>query len=233
MASRDLAWPNAPQKLAELGVFFIELRRRLVAEDPLEEFASVFVRRWTGDDTETSIWSGDPDELHTVIAQVDLGKAFTDHFPFREDLGLDLVPDKAFVPLIKLLNLAPVIANGFDDSADRRKCAETATAYLIASNLLEEGSQTPPRRGVSLRDVASLLTDGDRDAIRDTKRRWHNSRNPKLPESLGKCSTDSRAYLYALSAILNFVRKVEKRTGAEISAIEQPLRVKIRSVRDG
>lgn len=86
--------------------------------------------------------------------------------------------------------------------------------------------------GISLRDVASLLTDGDPEAIRDTKRRWHNSRDPKLPTSLGKCAADNRSGLYAPSAILKFVKNVEGLTFPEISKIKQQLRARSRPVRD-
>jgi len=57
-----------------------------------------------------------------------------------------------------------------------------------------DGSLRP--RGVSLRDIAVLLTDGDPDAIKLTKKRWQNSRDPKLPKMLGKCAADNKSGLY-------------------------------------
>jgi len=87
-------------------------------------------------------------------------------------------------------------------------------------------------RGVSMRDVAALLTDGDPDSIRETKKRWQNSRVPKLPVPLGKCAADKRSYLYAPSAILKFVQNVETLSTTDFSTIKQQLQAKLRSVRD-
>ena len=86
--------------------------------------------------------------------------------------------------------------------------------------------------GVSLRDVASLLNDGDPDAIRDTKKRWHNSRDPKLPDSLGKCAADNKSGLYAPSAILEFVKKVDVLPDKQISVMKRQLANNLRRVRD-
>jgi hypothetical protein len=85
-------------------------------------------------------------------------------------------------------------------------------------------------RGVLLRDVASLLTDGDPDAAKEVVSRWHRSRNPKRPVMLGK-DADNRAGLYALSAILDFVKILEGLTDADISALKRQLHSKVRPVR--
>lgn len=76
------------------------------------------------------------------------------------------------------------------------------------------GDDTPMvQNGVSLRDVAALRCEGDRDVIRESKKRWHNSRS--LPQPLGKDPADKRADLYALSEILNFLKKTEDISDAD------------------
>lgn len=108
---------------------------------------------------------------------------------------------------------------------------EAWKARLRLDALLSPSQNTPVSMGVSLRDVASLLNDGDPDAIRDTKKRWHNSRDPKLPDSLGKCAADNKSGLYAPSAILEFVQKVEALSDPVISTMKRQLRANLRAVR--
>ena len=93
-------------------------------------------------------------------------------------------------------------------------------------------------RGVSIRDVAALLTDGDPDSIRETRMRWLNSKQrknpetPKLPAQIGKCETDKKSGLFGLSAILEFVQKEEKMSDTDISAMKRQLRTKLRPICD-
>lgn len=86
-------------------------------------------------------------------------------------------------------------------------------------------------RGVSLLDVALLLNDGDDAAARTTRKRWQNSRNPPLPDSIGDDSEDSRTKLYAPSAIFAFVEIVEVRLKAEIAEFQKQLRHRVRPIR--
>lgn len=86
-------------------------------------------------------------------------------------------------------------------------------------------------RGVSLRDVAELLCEGERSCVRETKRRWQNSRSPRLPSALGKDSEDSRANLYSLSALFDFLKIVENYSDTDLSSLRGRLRHRIRPVR--
>jgi hypothetical protein len=59
---------------------------------------------------------------------------------------------------------------------------------ILSSNQVEDAP-----KGISLLDVALLLNESDLDAARETRRRWYNSKAPKLPEGIGKDCEDSRA----------------------------------------
>lgn len=82
--------------------------------------------------------------------------------------------------------------------------------------------------GVSLIDVALLLSDGEKSAAKLTKKRWSNSRNPKLPESIGFDPSHSQSKLYSPSAILQFVKILETLSDADVSRHLVTLRQKER-----
>ncbi len=86
-------------------------------------------------------------------------------------------------------------------------------------------------KGVSLLDVALLLVEGDVAAAKETRKRWHNSRNPELPDSIGEDSEDCRAGLYSLSAIFDFIKIVEVRSESEIADYRQRIQHRVRRIR--
>ena len=112
-------------------------------------------------------------------------------------------------------------------SQSRQSEARTDDDTAPALDSRERGRRKVPR-GVSLRDVAAILSEDDRDGIRATKKRWHNSRSPKLPAALGKDRKDQRADLYSLSAILKFVEKVEFLSSDYVSDLKRQLRGRLR-----
>jgi len=67
-------------------------------------------------------------------------------------------------------------------------------------------------RGVSLQDAAECVRLSDPDGQGELVKRWRNSRDPKLPESIGKSPEHSQRKLYEPAAFLRFLKKVE---GAE------------------
>lgn len=99
----------------------------------------------------------------------------------------------------------------------------TATAYAFdAFRHLAEGRPTegtdatvdePPEPpavvGVALLDAAMILNDADDTLAKEKKRAWQNSRNPKLPESIGYCKTHSQRKLYRLTDLCDFVESIE------------------------
>jgi hypothetical protein len=85
-------------------------------------------------------------------------------------------------------------------------------------------------KGVSLRDVALLLNEGDQDSATKTKKRWQALRKPKLPKSLGACSADGQSGLYVPSAILEFVKIVENLPAERISRMNRALKAKRRPI---
>lgn len=93
------------------------------------------------------------------------------------------------------------------------------------------GEDASIARGVSLRDIALLLNESDKFAATRTIKRWHNSREPKLPAALGNDTQDSRAELYALSAILRFVKKIEGCSQEQIAECQTKLRHRVRPIR--
>jgi hypothetical protein len=138
-----------------------------------------------------------------------------------------------------LLNLIDESAGRYAQIRDAVRCSIYVLDWLASQALQSETRsdddiESPPEsangvdrkvvHGVSLKDIAAILSEDDRDGIRATKRRWHNSRSPKLPAAVGKDRKDRRADLYALSAILEFVKKVEFLTNDHVSQLRRQLR---------
>ena len=94
--------------------------------------------------------------------------------------------------------------------------------------MIEKKVQSSDPKGVSLRDIAAIRCDNDPDCIRSTKRRWSNSRSRTLPEPIGFDSDDRRAHLYALSAILQFVKDLEGLRDDDISSLRRQLSPRLR-----
>lgn len=94
----------------------------------------------------------------------------------------------------------------------------------------------PSGKAVTLLDVALAINDDgaggdlDVDAAKDARKRWHNSRQLKLPEKLGKAA-DGRSALYSLTAILEFVKQLERLDDATISKARKTLQHKLQVVR--
>lgn len=87
-------------------------------------------------------------------------------------------------------------------------------------------------KGVSLRDLAMILNDNDRESATASKRRWQNRRKaPHLPTPLGLCRADGSSSLYAPSAILKFVKEIEGATSLDFSSAERLLKKLLRPVR--
>jgi len=123
--------------------------------------------------------------------------------------------------LIAVLQKLDQLQDGMSVLQDREsRTADSMAELRFASTV----------KGVSLRDIAGAMCEGNAAAIRETKKRWHNSRDPKLPPCLGTAPEDKRTYLYELSAILKFVRNVECLSKPDISALNASLRKRLRPV---
>gem|GEM_PF-6971742 len=85
--------------------------------------------------------------------------------------------------------------------------------------------------GISLRDAALLVTDGDEKAAKITIRRWHNSRSPELPPSIGFDLLHKQKKLYPPSAILKFAQIVEGFSDVDFSGHLAALNAKARCPR--
>lgn len=85
--------------------------------------------------------------------------------------------------------------------------------------------------GISLRAAALLFTDGDEKAATNTIRRWHNSRSPQLPPSIGFDPLHSQTKLYPPSAILQFAQIVEGFSDVDFSGHLAALNAKARCPR--
>ena len=87
--------------------------------------------------------------------------------------------------------------------------------------------QTPVgKQGVALLDAAIILND-DEPTARETVARWHRSRNPKLPPSIGCDLKHRQRKLYELLPLLEFIRL----SGDNGRDCEKSLRHKLREPR--
>jgi hypothetical protein len=64
-------------------------------------------------------------------------------------------------------------------------------------------------KGVSLRDAALIMTEGDGELAKEVKRRWENQREPKLPNAIGIDPRHKQRKLFKPSALSEWVESVE------------------------
>ena len=151
-----------------------------------------------------------------------------EHFPVAFDAAGN--SDNGFLPSEWPLTLGPYFTaeDGFKPLPNQVRIAWLkrplfrAAADVVRKFVAADGVPAT-LKGVSLRDIAELLNEGERDASRATVRRWYYSRSPMLPDSLGKDPEDSRGRLLPLSAILEFVKVVESVSDADIIKLRKKL----------
>lgn len=96
---------------------------------------------------------------------------------------------------------------------DLRKLEGQARVLTLGVEAVDQTTQnggTVPHKGISLLDAALLANEGDSDAAKETKKRWANNRDPKLPKPMGKADGHSQMNLFDPVELLDkFVAIVE------------------------
>ncbi|RLS51878.1 MAG: hypothetical protein DWH91_17920 [Planctomycetota bacterium] len=94
--------------------------------------------------------------------------------------------------------------------ADIRQAIQDGHAEVLTL-CINADDQTPPspRRGLALLDAALLANEDDRDAARETKRRWNNNRDPKLPTPMGVAQSHRQRAIYNCDELLEFIAIVD------------------------
>jgi hypothetical protein len=94
--------------------------------------------------------------------------------------------------------------------ADIRQAIQDGHAEVLTL-CFNADDQTPPapRRGLALLDAALLANDDDRDAARETKKRWNNNRDPKLPTPMGVAQSHCQRAIYDGDELLKFIAIVD------------------------
>jgi len=122
--------------------------------------------------------------------------------------------------------------------AQRQAIARADAALMRLATILDNEQPEPApidvasaddrATGISLRDIALYMNDGDEQAAKETVNRWSDSKRIKA-EPIGKCPVDRRKQLYRLPEILADVAGIENLTSREKAAYEKALRAKLRA----
>lgn len=112
-------------------------------------------------------------------------------------------------------NFAGQVATGETGTADKTspELTATETAPPAASQ-----SNTKPvdesAKGVSLQDAALILSERESSAARLVVKRWRESRDPKLPKSIGVDLNHRQRQLFKLEQLLKFIGQTEGESAA-------------------
>lgn len=67
----------------------------------------------------------------------------------------------------------------------------------------------PVVRGVSLIDCALHISDDNPESAKNVKKRWHRSRNPKLPDPIGMSPHHKQRGLFNIDQMVDFINQVD------------------------
>lgn len=110
---------------------------------------------------------------------------------------------------ITVLTAAAILS--FPNHEKLIEVSETSMEWrtFLAVARVKWNDENVPMKGVTLRDAALLLNDGDGGLATVTIERWRNSRAPELPSSIGKCPDHSQRDIFPLQTLRAFLDIME------------------------